>query len=132
MTAIQLAATDGNPDTGADPTWTPLVPTPPIPDYDSGHSVAGRGGGGGAEAVLRHRPGSTSALQPDAARPGATCTDPAPVLRSYHSFTQAADENGLSRILVGFHFRKAVVEGIAHGRKIADRAVDRAMQQIGE
>jgi hypothetical protein len=37
----------------------------------------------------------------------------------------------LSRILVGFHFRKAVVEGIAHGRKIADRAVDRAMQPIG-
>jgi len=61
-----------------------------------------------------------------------TCTGSAPILRSYHSFTQAADENGLSRILVGFHFRKAVVEGIAHGRKIADRAVDRAMQQIGE
>ncbi len=32
--------------------------------------------------------------------------------RSYASFSQAADENGISRILIGFHFRKAVREGI--------------------
>ena len=42
------------------------------------------------------------------------------MLRTYHSFTQAADENGLSRILVGFHFRTAVTVGIEHGRAIAD------------
>ena len=30
VTAIQAADTDGNPDTSADPDWTPLVPTPPI------------------------------------------------------------------------------------------------------
>ena len=41
ITAIQMAATDGNPNTDADPTWTPLVTTPPIPDYDSAHSVEG-------------------------------------------------------------------------------------------
>ena len=41
VTAIQLAATDGNPDTVADDDWTPLVTTPPIPDYDSGHAVQG-------------------------------------------------------------------------------------------
>jgi len=37
VTAIRLADTDGNPSTDADPTWTPLVPTPPIPDYESAH-----------------------------------------------------------------------------------------------
>ena len=46
---------------------------------------------------------------------GQTCTDASPVLRSYASFSQAAEENGVSRILVGFHFRKAVDEGIEHG-----------------
>ena len=45
VTAIRAADTDGNPDTSADPTWTPLMPTPAIPDYDSGHSCRrGRGG----------------------------------------------------------------------------------------
>ncbi len=49
VTAIQLADTDGNPDTTADPTWEPLAPTPPVPDYDSGHSVEG----GAAAQVLK-------------------------------------------------------------------------------
>ena len=56
VTAIQTADTDGNPDTSADPTWTPLVPTPPIPDYDSAHSVEGGAAAKVLEAVLRHRP----------------------------------------------------------------------------
>ena len=38
VTAIQTADTDGNPSTDADPTWTPLQLTYPIPDYDSGHA----------------------------------------------------------------------------------------------
>ena len=41
VTAIQAADTDGNPRTAGDADWTPLVPTPPVPDYDSGHSVQG-------------------------------------------------------------------------------------------
>ena len=42
-----------------------------------------------------------------------------PVLRRYSSFSQAAEENGFSRILVGFHFRRAVDEGIEHGARSA-------------
>ena len=38
ITAINLADTDGNPATTADPTWTPLLTTPPYPDYASGYS----------------------------------------------------------------------------------------------
>ena len=36
VTAIQLADTDGNPDTLPDPGWLPLTTTPPYPDYTSG------------------------------------------------------------------------------------------------
>jgi hypothetical protein len=127
VTAIQNAATDGNPNTSADPTWTPLVTTPPVPDYDSGHSVEG----GAAAKVLKrffgtdHISFETCSLT---LPPGSTCTDPTPVLRHYTSFSQAAAENGLSRILNGFHFRKAVDEGIEHGRKIGNRAVDRFLR----
>jgi hypothetical protein len=129
VTAIRNAGTDGNPRTQADPTWTPLVTTPPIPDYDSGHSVEG----GAAAQVLKQFFGtdhvrfeSCSYTLP----PGQTCTDASPVLRRYTTFTQAADENGLSRILVGFHFRKAVKEGIAHGTKIGEWAVNGFLRPV--
>ena len=42
----------------------------------------------------------------------------------------AAQENGISRILVGFHFRKAVDEGIEHGHRIGDLAVDRFLRPV--
>ena len=53
---------------------------------------------------------------------GTACGDPAPVLRSYSSFSQAATENAFSRILIGFHFRKSIEEGTQYGRKIGERA----------
>jgi hypothetical protein len=52
------------------------------------------------------------------------------VFRRFSSFFEAMRENGRSRILVGFHFRKAVEEGIEHGRKIGNRAVDRFLQRV--
>ncbi|MCW2566448.1 MAG: putative secreted protein, partial [Mycobacterium sp.] len=38
VTAVREADTDGTPWTHADPGWTPLVQTPPYPDYVSGHA----------------------------------------------------------------------------------------------
>ena len=50
ITAIQLADMDGNAKTEPDPTWTPLLPTPPFPEYTSGHSTFS----GAAAVVLAH------------------------------------------------------------------------------
>jgi hypothetical protein len=124
VTAIHLADADGNPATSADPTWTPLVPTPPVPDYDSGHSVQG----GVAAAVLKqffHTDRIPFAICSPTMPAGRSCGESSPAVRRFATFSQAADENGVSRILVGFHFRKAVNEGIDHGRKIGVRAVAR-------
>jgi hypothetical protein len=126
ITAIRAADTDGNPATTPDPTWTPLVTTPPIPDHDSAHSVEGATAGEVMKRLLGDNVHfSTCSLTLPA---GSTCADPHPVLRTYNSFTQAENENGLSRILVGFHFRHAVNDGLARGRKVGDRAVDRYLQ----
>jgi PAP2 superfamily len=129
ITAIREADTDGNPLTSADPTWTPLVVTPPVPDYDSGHSVAG---GAGAQVLMRFfGTDAVSFTTCSTTLPaGGRCNDPSAVTRSYTSFTEAAEENGLSRILVGYHFRKAVTEGIEHGRKIGNRAVNRFLRPV--
>jgi PAP2 superfamily len=130
VTAIRNADADGNRRTSGDPTWTPLVPTPPIPEYESAHSVEGAV----AATVLKRFFGTdkidfeTCSLTLPA---GSTCDDESPVRRSYTGFSQAAEENGLSRILVGFHFRKAVDEGIEHGRRIANHAVDNFLRPEG-
>jgi hypothetical protein len=121
VTAIRAAETDGNPDTTGDPAWTPLRATPPNQDYPSGHSIEG----GAAAEVLKQFFGTDQINFQDCGvtlTAGSTCSDPSPVLRSYTSFSQAATENAYSRILVGFHFRKAVEEGTAYGRKIGERA----------
>lgn len=124
VTAIRAAATDGNPATDPDPSWTPLATNPPIPDYDSGHGVEG---GAAAEVMKRvfGRDGVTFRACSLTLPAGSSCGEPSQALRRYTSFSAAAAENGLSRILVGFHFRTAVDVGIHHGRKIADRAVDK-------
>jgi len=130
VTAIRLADTDGNPRTDADPTWTPLVPTPPIPDYESAHSVEG----GAAARVLEEFfgtdaiPFTTCSLTLPL---GSRCGDASPVLRSFLSFSEAAAENGLSRILVGFHFRNAVEEGIVRGSRIGDQTVHHFLRPVG-
>jgi hypothetical protein len=127
VSAIRAADSDSNPNTIADPTWTPLVTTPPIPDYDSAHAVEG-----GAAAAVLHRFFGTDRLAFRACSftlpSGSTCADAQPVSRSFPTFTAAAKENGLSRILNGFHFRKAVREGIDHGRRIGQLAATRYLR----
>jgi len=127
VTAIQNGETDGNPNTTGDSTWTPLRGTPPDQDYPSGHGIEG----GAAAEVLKQFFGTDeisfqdcSATLPMPGEP-TTCAGSSPVFRSYSTFSQAAEENAFSRILIGFHFRKAVEEGTAYGRKIGKRAVDR-------
>jgi hypothetical protein len=129
VTAIRLADTDGNDRTQEDKRWLPLVETPPIPDYDSAHAVEGAA----AAAVLRSVFGdrtSFSNCSPwlPAGNSCAGGTGGQAVVRTFTSFSQAAAENGVSRIYVGFHFRKAVDDGLPHGQKIGNRAVTTAMQ----
>jgi hypothetical protein len=130
QTAIQLAASDGNPDTIADPDWEPLDPTPPLPDYDSAHSVEGGAAAEVLQRVFETDQISFSTCSLSLPLPEEQCDGANEVLRSYSSFSQAADENGVSRILVGFHFRKAVQEGIQHGRKIGKRAVEHFLKPV--
>jgi hypothetical protein len=129
VTAIRTADTDGNPDTVGDPAWTPLQANYPNPDYDSAHSVEG----GAAAEVLKEFFG-TDAISFSACSltlpPGSRCTDPSPVIRTYTSFSQAAEENAFSRILVGLHFRDATEAGVKHGREIANRAANLFLRPV--
>lgn len=113
VTAIHAAAGDGNPQTEPDTAWQPLLVTPPVPDYPSTHTVLGWAA---AEALIdvfgdRVRYSLTSLTLPG-------------VTRHYRGFSQAAEENGNSRLYAGIHFRYAVKEGKRQGRSIGQAAAE--------
>jgi hypothetical protein len=112
VTAIRRADHDGNPDTWSDPTWTPLLATPPFPSYTSGHSSFSAA----AAAVLAELFGDNTRF--------ITTSDDLPhVRRSFASFSAAAAEAGRSRIYGGIHFefdnREGQKTGAALGQYVA-------------
>jgi membrane-associated phospholipid phosphatase len=114
VTAIQAAADDGNSQTAPDPSWQPLLITPPFPEYVSGHSTFS----GAASTVLSAVFGAqTSFSTTGFGLPGVT--------RSFTSFDAAANEAGQSRIFGGIHFQFANQAGLAAGRALADFVLDR-------
>jgi membrane-associated phospholipid phosphatase len=115
VTAIRAAATDGNPDTDADPNWLPEVGnTTPDPSYPGAHAVISAAG---AEVLIsffhkRHFEFDvTSEVLPG-------------VVRSFTSFPAAADEATLSRIFAGVHFLFDLTTGQRLGSDVADFVVD--------
>jgi len=105
VTAIQNADNDDNPDTASEPTWTPLLPTPPFPEYTSGHSTFS----GAAAAVLAAFFGS------DHLAFTTESEDLPGVSRTFRSFSEAAGEAGMSRIYGGIHFMSANRNGLFSG-----------------
>ncbi|MFN0303774.1 MAG: vanadium-dependent haloperoxidase [Burkholderiales bacterium] len=118
ITAIHAAATDGNPLTEADAAWQPFLVTPPVPDYPSTHTVLGWAA---AEVLID--------LFGDRVRYAMTSLTLPGVTRHYRGFSRAADENGLSRLYAGIHFKYAIDEGRRQGRSIG-RAVAEALAPL--
>jgi membrane-associated phospholipid phosphatase len=107
VTAIPLAATDGNPDTAADPDWLPLITTPSHPEYPSGHPSLN---GAAATVLLRHF-GDAQAF---------TLTAPAQPARTYNSITQARSDGNNARVWGGMHYPSSVAAGNAEGEAVAE------------
>jgi hypothetical protein len=117
-TAIRDAATDGNPFTEPDATWQPFLTTPPVPDYPSTHTVLGWAA---AEVLIE--------LFGDKVRYSADSLTLPDAIRHFKGFSAAAEENGLSRLYAGIHFRHAVKDGRRQGRSIG-RAVAEALAPV--
>lgn len=91
-----------------DESWQPLLQTPPFPEYTSGHS----GISSSAALVL------TKVFGENFSFADSTETEYGLPVRTFPSFTAAADEASLSRLYGGIHYRRAIVEGQVQGRKV--------------
>ena len=97
-----------------DSNWTPeLMPTPPFPDYPSGHSVQSSA----ASSVLSQLFGADTAFTDNAHN------DRGWGPRTFKSFKAAANEAALSRMYGGIHYRNAVVGGQVQGECVAQQVL---------
>ena len=114
VTAIREGDSDGNDGTAGDPTWDSHQNTPAVSDYPSTQSAFSA-----AAAVVL-----ASVLGGDQVSFSFTSGKPFEgITRSFTSFSQAARESADSRVYAGIHFRSACEDGLALGRRIAQRAV---------
>lgn len=112
ITAIRLGDTDDNAATVADPTWTPLAPTPPYGDYVSGHACVT----GAATGTMSHLFGADS-LDLTVTSSAAGLVSPT---RTYATAADLDRDTMNARIWLGLHFRRAMTDGNGLGHQVAD------------
>ena len=96
-----------------DPSWRPILQTPPFPEYTSGHSVASSS----AAVVLTYLLGDNFGF-----------VDTSEIYfglpsREFKSFFQAADEAAISRLYGGIHFRDACDHGVKQGKQVGQLVI---------
>nr|BEK62893.1 hypothetical protein KPHV_01200 [Kitasatospora purpeofusca] len=116
QSAIRLADPSTNPAITPDPAWQPLSVnragqrfSPPFPAYVSGHATFGAAWAGVMRGIFGDQVTFT-----------ATTDDPQAVgaTRTFTTFTAAAQENALSRIYLGVHYRWDADAGVAAGNSL--------------
>lgn len=125
MIAINTASTDGNGDTLEDAAWSPLIPTPSFPAYTSGHSAFSMA----AATILADFFGTDDiAFTSDTESPFL----PLGYTRDYTSFSEAAQEAGMSRIYGGIHWAWDNTDGAILGADVGDNAFNTMFQPVPE
>ncbi|MFO0872789.1 MAG: phosphatase PAP2 family protein [Phycisphaerales bacterium] len=129
ITAIQQGDTDGNPATVADPMWVPLadnplvpIHTPPFPAWVSGHATFGAV----HAAVMRNF------FNTDDVTFTVTSDDTPGVFRTYTSFTDAAKENGRSRVLLGVHWQWDADDAYTIGTNVGNWVSLHFLRRLGD
>lgn len=98
-----------------DKDWVPLLQTPPFPEYPSGHSVISNA----AAVVLTDLYGSDFSFS------DSTEVAYGLPVRSFTSFSAAANEAAISRLYAGIHFKSAINNGAEEGRQVGRYVVSK-------
>jgi len=99
-----------------DHNWSPLLQTPPFPEYTSGHSVISTT----ASIILTHLFGDHFSFTDD------TEVEFGLSLRKFNSFAEASKEAAISRLYGGIHFRDAIESGVKEGEQIGKYIIKRS------
>ncbi len=91
-----------------DEEWTPLLQTPPFPEYTSGHSVISRA----AAITLTDYYGDSFAFN------DTTEVEYGLKERQFDSFLHASEEAAISRLYGGIHYMMAIDNGVDQGERV--------------
>ncbi len=117
ITAIQLADTDGNPLTEADPDWMPLGVNPPYSEYSSGHACV-TGAASNTFAYL---------FGPDTM--DLNLFSPVTSTTRHYDSSEALDADTMNaRIWLGLHFRDSMEDANQLGHTVSDWTIQNYFQ----
>jgi hypothetical protein len=117
--AIRNGHLDGNDETTGDPAWTPLFPTPPHPEYLSGHATNSSAMATMLSFLFGDNPGVTI-LATSPTNPGFP--------RQWTTFSEGVDEVIDARIYSGIHYRTSDEVGARVGHQVARFVVNHALR----
>lgn len=103
-----------------DQQWTPLLQTPPFPEYTSGHSVISTT----SATILTHLFGENFSFTDD------TELEFGLPARKFSSFKMACNEAAISRLYGGIHFRDAIENGVKEGEQIGNFVVTKSAKLL--
>lgn len=105
-----------------DEDWSPLLQTPPFPEYTSGHSVISSAAGVALTSIFGdpfHFVDSTEV------RYGLTA-------REFDSFAEASSEAAISRLYGGIHYMPAIENGVTQGKALGQYIVNKIQMTTDE
>jgi hypothetical protein len=114
ITAIRAGDTDGNDETAADPAWSPLLGTPNHPEYPSAHSCITPAGG---RVIARF----LDTQEIDFTVPSLTGLGD----RRFARVEDLENEVGNARVWGGIHYRSAIEDGAAIGKRTVNYVLAR-------
>jgi hypothetical protein len=123
VTAVRQADTDLNPATDPDPSWLPLLTTPPYPSYAGNMAVIGAG----AARALQLAFGTNDIPVTATWRQSGGLPD---VSHQFPGFWEVANEQSESRIYGGIHYRFDQVVSQQIGQSVADFVFGNYMQPL--
>ncbi len=121
VTAIGLADTDGNPATSPDPSWAPMITTPPYPEYPSGYNAFNSTVTHGLENLFHTRHLQLTLIS-TAVPPG--------VQRHYDCGDALLQDVVDARVWQGIHFRTADTAARDMGEQLAAWTLDHYFQPV--
>jgi hypothetical protein len=123
-TAIPRADSDGNPDTDADPTWTPLLQVN-HPEYPSAHGFISTAVTRAVRAFFATNSITWTIVTSPVAVPQLVQTE-----RTYHNLNAITREIDDARVWAGLHWRHSMRDGDRIGRTVARHVVENFFRPV--